>query len=97
MKSVRSGEVPLANISSEFSLSMMSISSRKSSLNQNSASMANLEKISVLEISTDETSDDPELAVLKDQCDDSKSEGSDSGYSDPSPDGTVRDFSINCH
>ena len=87
------GEVPLANISSEFSLSVMSISSRKSSteLPCSRASMANLEKISVLEISTDDTTEDPELAVLKDHCDDSKSEGSDSGYSDPSPDGTVRD------
>jgi len=89
--SVRSGAVPLANISSEFSLSIMSISSRKSSVEQSETSMANLEKISVLEISTDDTTEDPELAVLKDQCDDSKSEGSDSGYSDPSPDGTVRD------
>merc|ERR1712019_54697 len=55
--------------------------------------MTNVEKISVLEISSssDDTTEDPELAVLKDQCDDSKSEGSDSGYSDPSPDGTVRD------
>lgn len=86
-------QVPLANISSEFSLSVMSISSRKSStdLPGSRASMTNLEKISVLEISSDDTSEDPELAVLKDQCDDSKSEGSDSGYSDPSPDGTVRD------
>ena len=76
LMSVRSGEPPLA--SSEFSLSVMSIASR--------TSMANLEKISVLEISTDDTTEDPELAVLKeDQCD------SDSGYSDPSPDGTVRD------
>merc|ERR1712165_298197 len=87
------GEVPLANISSEFSLSVMSISSRKSSteLPCSRASMTNLEKISVLEISTDDTTEEPELAVLNDQCDDSKSEGSDSGYSDPSPDGTVRD------
>merc|ERR1712165_325019 len=87
------GEVPLANISSEFSLSVMSISSRKSSteLPCSRASMTNLEKISVLEISTDDTTEDPELAVLKDQCDDNKSEGSDSGYSDPSPDGTIRD------
>jgi len=86
-------QVPLANISSEFSLSIMSISSRKSStdLPCTRASMANLEKISVLEISTDDTAEDPELAVLKDQCEDTKSEGSDSGYSDPSPDGTVRD------
>ena len=89
--SVRSGEVPLANISSEFSESIMSISSRKSSTERARLSMANLEKISVLEISTDDTTDEPELAVLKDHCDDSKSEGSDSGYSDPSPDGTVRD------
>merc|ERR1712038_224068 len=86
-------QVPLANISSEFSLSVMSISSRKSStdLPCSRASMTNLEKISVLEISSDDTTEDPELAVLKDHCDDSKSEGSDSGYSDPSPDGTVRD------
>jgi len=85
--------VPLANISSEFSLSVMSISSRKSStdLPCSRASMTNLEKISVLEISSDDTTEDPELAVLKDQCDDTKSVGSDSGYSDPSPDGTVRD------
>jgi len=88
--------VPLANISSEFSLSVMSISSRKSSTDlpcTTGASMTNVEKISVLEISSssDDTTEDPELAVLKDQCDDSKSEGSDSGYSDPSPDGTVRD------
>jgi len=89
--SVRSGEVPLANIASEFSESIMSISSRKSSTERARLSMANLEKISVLEISTDDTTDEPELAVLKDHCDDSKSEGSDSGYSDPSPDGTVRD------
>lgn len=85
--------VPLANISSEFSLSVMSISSRKSSsdLPCSRVSMTNLEKISVLEISSDDTTEDPELAVLKDQCEDTKSEGSDSGYSDPSPDGTVRD------
>jgi len=89
--SVRSTEVPLANIASEFSDSIMSISSRKSSTERARASMANLEKISVLEISTDDTTDEPELAVLKDHCDDSKSEGSDSGYSDPSPDGTVTD------
>jgi len=48
-----------------------------------------MEKISVLEISADDTFD-PELVELKDHCDD-KSEGSDSGYSDPSPDGTIRD------
>jgi len=89
--SVRSGEVPLANIASEFSESIMSIASRKSSTEHGTSSMTNLEKISVLEISTDDTTEEPELAVLNDQCDDSKSEGSDSGYSDPSPDGTVRD------
>merc|ERR550525_1465042 len=69
----------------------MSIASRKSSTEHGTSSMTNLEKISVLEISTDDTTEEPELAVLNDQCDDSKSEGSDSGYSDPSPDGTVRD------
>lgn len=44
----------------------------------------------VLEESTDDAFD-PELIGLKDSCDDVKSEGSDSGYSDPSPDGTIRD------
>ena len=101
--SVRSGlgAVPLANISKEISLSGLSIASTPSSSSHSSSSrqrlsrstMSNIEKISVLEISGDDTYD-PELVVLKDQCcEDSKSvgSGSDSGYSDPSPDGTIRD------
>lgn len=99
------GSVPLANISKEFTLSDMSISSTPSSSSSNSnlssagrklskSAMLNIEKISVLEISADDDTIDQELAILKlndHQCDDNKSEGSDSGYSDPSPDGTIRD------
>jgi len=97
------GSVPLANISKEFTLSEMSIASTPSSTSSNLSTtgrklsksvMSNIEKISVLEISADDDTIDQELAILKlndHQCDDNKSEGSDSGYSDPSPDGTIRD------
>ena len=95
--SVRSTTVPLANISKEISLSELSIASSPSSSSSRRLSrsvMSNMEKISVLEISNDDTYD-PELAELlpRDRCcDDIKSDqDSDSGYSDPSPDGTVRD------
>jgi len=96
--SVRSSTVPLANISKEISLSELSIasspSSSSSSRRLSRSVMSNMEKISVLEISNDDTYD-PELVELLPGdrcCDDSKSDqGSDSGYSDPSPDGTVRD------
>ena len=96
--SVRSSTVPLANISKEISLSELSIasspSSSSSSRRLSRSVMSNMEKISVLEISNDDTYD-PELAELLPGdrcCDDGKSDqGSDSGYSDPSPDGTVRD------
>lgn len=89
--------VPLASMTKELSLSDLSIHSNKSNGNLSSDSrkmsrstMSNMEKIMVLEESTDDTFD-PELMGLKDTCDDAKSEGSDSGYSDPSPDGTIRD------
>merc|ERR1711915_490189 len=89
--------VPLASMTKELSLSELSIQSNKSNSNLSSDSrkmsrstMSNMEKIMVLEESTDDTYD-PELIGLKDTCDDAKSEGSDSGYSDPSPDGTIRD------
>jgi len=89
--------VPLASMTKELSLSELSIHSNKSSTNLSShnrkmsgSTMSNMEKILVLEESTDDTFD-PELMGLKDSCDDAKSEGSDSGYSDPSPDGTIRD------
>jgi len=89
--------VPLASMTKELSLSDLSIHSNKSVGNLSSDSrkmsrstMSNMEKIMVLEESTDDTFD-PELMGLKDPCDDNKSEGSDSGYSDPSPDGTIRD------
>ena len=96
--SVRSSTVPLANISKDLSLSELSIasspSSSSSSRRLSRSVMSNMEKISVLEISNDDTYD-PELAELLPSgqcCDDAKSDqGSDSGYSDPSPDGTVRD------
>jgi len=96
--SVRSTTVPLASISKEISLSELSIasspSSSSSSRRLSRSVMSNMEKISVLEISNDDTYD-PELAELLPGsrcCDDAKSDqGSDSGYSDPSPDGTVRD------
>jgi len=96
--SVRSSTVPLANISKEISLSELSIasspSSSSSSRRLSRSVMSNMEKISVLEISNDDTYD-PELVELLPGdrcCDDNKSDqGSDSGYSDPSPDGTVRD------
>jgi len=87
--------VPLANINKEFTLSDLSISSSSSSSRRrlSRSVVSNMEKISVLEISADaDDTFDPELVVLKDHCcDDTKSEGSDSGYSDPSPDGTIRD------
>lgn len=94
--------VPLANINKEFTLSELSIASTPSSSSNLSSTnnrrlsrsiVSNMEKISVLEISADaDDTFDPELVVLKDRCcDDTKSEGSDSGYSDPSPDGTIRD------
>jgi len=89
--------VPLASLNKELSLSDLSIHSNKSTGNLSSDSrkisrstMSNMEKIMVLEDSTDDAYD-PELMGLKDSCDDAKSEGSDSGYSDPSPDGTIRD------
>eukprot|EP00092_Neocalanus_flemingeri_P005779 GFUD01006221.1.p1 GENE.GFUD01006221.1~~GFUD01006221.1.p1 ORF type:complete len:567 (+),score=63.10 GFUD01006221.1:580-2280(+) len=89
--------VPLASMTKELSLSDLSIHSNRSAGNLSSNSrkmsrstMSNMEKIMVLEESTDDTFD-PELMGLKDSCDDAKSEGSDSGYSDPSPDGTIRD------
>jgi len=89
--------VPLASMTKELSLSDLSIHSNQSNGNLSSDSrkmsrstMSNMEKIMVLEESTDDTFD-PELMGLKDTCDDAKSEGSDSGYSDPSPDGTIRD------
>jgi len=96
--SVRSNTVPLASITKEISLSELSIasspSSSSSSRRLSRSVMSNMEKISVLEISNDDTYD-PELAELLPSdrcCDDAKSDqGSDSGYSDPSPDGTVRD------
>merc|ERR1711945_5531 len=82
------GSVPLANISKEFTLSDMSISSTPSSSSSNSnlssagrklskSAMLNIEKISVLEISADDDTIDHELAILKlndHQCDDNKSE-----------------------
>jgi len=89
--------VPLASMGKELSLSDLSIHSNKSVGNLSSDSrkmsrstMSNMEKIMVLEESTYDTFDQ-ELMGLKDACDDAKSEGSDSGYSDPSPDGTIRD------
>jgi len=49
-------------------------------------SLCNLDKILVMEGSEDIF--ESELIGLNDSCDDTKSHGSDSGYSDPSPDGT---------
>lgn len=90
--------VPLANINKEFCLSEKSLASTTPSSSVSNLSarrlsrsiMSNMEKISVLEISADDTFDQ-ELVELKDHCDDKSEEGSDSGYSDPSPDGTIRD------
>ena len=82
--SVRSGVVerspPLASLVREFSLSEQSVLSVQS----------NADKILVMDESVDDEEEE-ELKHLKDNCDDAKSEGSDSGYSDPSPDGTIRD------
>jgi len=93
--------VPLATINTDICLSERSVASSSSSSVSNLSSssrkvsrsvMSNIEKISVLEISADDTFE-PELV---DHCCDDKSEGSDSGYSDPSPDGTIRDSKSPC-
>ena len=91
-------QVPLASISRECSLSAASLAS--------SSRLASVDKISVLDTSDTSDpggqcpyqdgalEEEPELAVLRDSCcEDAKSVagGSDSGYSDPSPDGTLRD------
>ena len=88
-------QVPLASISRECSLSAASLAS--------SGRLASVDKISVLDTSDPggqcpyqdgALEEEPELAVLRDSCcEDAKSVagGSDSGYSDPSPDGTLRD------
>merc|ERR550525_30443 len=83
--SVTSTRVPLASISKEISLSELSVASSTSPASRrlSRSVMSSMEKISVLEISGDDTLD-PELAVLLPRCcDDAKS--------DPSSDGTVRD------
>lgn len=86
--------VPLANLGKELSLSSLSIQSNMSldvspdcRIVQMGSRLSNMEKILVLEDSTEDTFES-ELIGLKDTSDDAKSQGSDSGYSDPSPDGT---------
>merc|ERR1712106_845100 len=83
--------VPLASMTKELSLSDLSIHSNQSNANLSSDSrkmsrstMSNMEKIMVLEESTDDTFD-PELMGLKDTCDDAKSEGSDDTTDRKSP------------
>lgn len=81
MRSDYRGGVPLAKIDKEMDLSCLS-------LHHDEEEIEDTEQILVIHEDCDESY---ELIRLKEKDEDANSEGSDSGYSDPSPDGTIRD------